>query len=93
MTDLLHQAQTLSELTGKQEVADKLDKAQRTIQLAQSVAGTAGAVASQLSQGNLLGAGAALLGLGSELSSPTGLQFTFEVTGLSTVGFSVVSFE
>lgn len=93
MTDLLQQAQTLSELTGKQEVADKLDKAQRTIQLAQSVAGTAGAVASQLSQGNLLGAGAALLGLGSELSSPTGLQFTFEVTGLSTVGFSVVSFE
>lgn len=92
MTNLLQQAQTLSELTGKQEVADKLDKAQRTIQLAQSVAGTAGAVAGQLSQGNLLGAGAALLGLGSGLSSPTGLQFTFEVTGFA-VGFSVVSFE
>ncbi|MGX2951525.1 type VI secretion system tip protein TssI/VgrG [Ursidibacter sp. B-7004-1] len=93
MTDLLQQAQLLSDLSGKSEVADKLGKAQQAVQLAQSVAGTAGEVAGHLSQGDVLGAGAALLGLGGGLGSPSGLQFTFEVTGLPPMTFSVVSFD
>ncbi|MGX2951635.1 contractile injection system protein, VgrG/Pvc8 family, partial [Ursidibacter sp. B-7004-1] len=93
MTDLLQQAQLLSDLSGKSEVADKLGKAQQAVQLAQSVAGTAGEVAGHLSQGDVLGAGAALLGLVGGLGSPSGLQFTFEVTGLPPMTFSVVSFD